>query len=115
MSTRARQPMSDSLRATVTTAGFVVVSLLLMFGADAVMGSAHGATATTATAPAGVSWSGGKVWKPCEYEDSRGCVWDARHMGNGYGRSFIARNSGTIVYIGHKRAHRLLFGADGAA
>jgi len=50
----------------------------------------------------------------CKWEDGSGqrhCVWDARHMGNGGGRSFIALDGGTdravYVYISHKRAHRL--------
>lgn len=47
---------------------------------------------------------------PCEYEDSRSCVWDARHMGNRSGRSFIAGPNGGVKYITHARAHRLLFG-----
>lgn len=49
-----------------------------------------------------------KQWKPCKYEDSLNCVWDARHMGNGHGRSLVAYKSGKIVYISHARAHRML-------
>lgn len=48
--------------------------------------------------------------KPCKHEDSTGCVWDARHMGNGAGKSFIARRDGTITYVTHRRAHRLIHG-----
>jgi hypothetical protein len=33
---------------------------------------------------------------PCQYEDSVGCYWDARTMGNGEGHSFYA------IPIGHK-------------
>jgi len=47
---------------------------------------------------------------PCEYEDSRGCVWDAKHMGNGKGDSFRAFKGGEVRYITHARAHRILFG-----
>ena len=44
----------------------------------------------------------------CQYEDSAGpCVWDARHMGNGSGKSFIRKASGRVEYVGHRRAHRL--------
>lgn len=50
----------------------------------------------------------------CKYEDGSGqarCVWDARHMGNGEGRSLIIRKGGTddmsVRVITHKRAHRL--------
>lgn len=42
----------------------------------------------------------------CKYEDSRNCVWDARHRGNGEGRSFINRN-GKITFISHRAAHAL--------
>lgn len=49
----------------------------------------------------------GKRWVPCEYEDSIGCVWDARHMGNGVGDSFFANRSG-VHYISHARAHSML-------
>ena len=50
-----------------------------------------------------------KRWKPCKYEDSVNCVWDARHMGNGRGDSFKVFRSGKVVYINHREAHRLLF------
>lgn len=47
---------------------------------------------------------------PCEYEDSRSCVWDAKHMGNGQGRSFWTGKAGKVHYISHTKAHRLIFG-----
>lgn len=54
-------------------------------------------------------------WKPCKYEDGSGqsrCIWDARHMGNGFGDSLIIRKGGTdemkVKVISHRRAHRLL-------
>lgn len=37
------------------------------------------------------------------------CVWDAEHMGNGEGLSFIKRSDGTIRFITHRRAHRLAY------
>jgi len=50
----------------------------------------------------------------CQYEDGSGqkrCVWHAESMGNGKGRSFIAKHGGTdraeYIYISHKRAHVL--------
>lgn len=56
----------------------------------------------------------------CRYDDGslpRGawrCVWDARHMGNGFGDSFVAyRSAGAdprIWYVSHRRAHRLMVG-----
>lgn len=42
----------------------------------------------------------------CKYEDSRNCVWDAKHRGNGQGRSFINRN-GKVTFISHRAAHAL--------
>lgn len=56
----------------------------------------------------------------CRYDDGSlpagawRCVWDARHMGNGYGDSFVAfrQESGDprIWYVSHRRAHRLMVG-----
>lgn len=52
---------------------------------------------------------------PCKYEDGSGqarCVWDARHMGNGEGRSLLIKRGGTdaaeYIRISHHRAHRLM-------
>lgn len=46
---------------------------------------------------------------PCKFEDGPGrCVWDARHMGNGEGRSLVWREDGTKRFITHRRAHRLM-------
>lgn len=56
-----------------------------------------------------------REWNACKYEDGSGqrrCLWDARHMGNGSGRSFKIFNGGKdnarIVYISHRRAHHLM-------
>lgn len=49
-----------------------------------------------------------KVWQPCLYEDSINCIWDAKHRGNGKGKSFKATKKGKIKYISHRKAHRLL-------
>lgn len=42
----------------------------------------------------------GRGWEmtPCKYEDSRNCLWDARHRGNGIGRSFI-NIRGRVIYF----------------
>lgn len=48
--------------------------------------------------------------RPCKYEDSINCVWDARHMGNGIGHSFWTGKHGKVHYISHRRAHHLIFG-----
>lgn len=36
------------------------------------------------------------------------CVWDAKHRGNGIGRSFIIRRDGVVFHVTHQRAHRLM-------
>lgn len=58
----------------------------------------------------------------CSFDDGSGtgrrpCVWDARHMGNGLGDSFVAipvypfRGTDPVIrYVSHHRAHRLAFG-----
>lgn len=38
------------------------------------------------------------------------CVWDARHQGNGEGRSYILtrfKGDYLVAYVTHRRAHRL--------
>ena len=73
--------------------------------ATAVLLSAPPAPVLTA-APADAG--GGRSLKPCAYEDGPGpCVWDARHRGNGVGKSFVVRRDGRVVYVTHRRAHRL--------
>lgn len=48
-------------------------------------------------------------WRPCYEGDEVGaCVWDARHMGNGAGRSYLIQRDGDKMWITHRRAHRLL-------
>lgn len=50
-----------------------------------------------------------RQWSPCKYEDqATRCVWDAKHMGNGEGRSFVVRKGGKVQYVSHARAHRML-------
>lgn len=60
---------------------------------------AFGGTAHAATA---------RPHKPCVYEDSSWCVWDAVHMGNGGGRSYWSDRHGRTHYVSHRTAHRLL-------
>lgn len=43
----------------------------------------------------------------CEYEDSTHCVWDARHQGNGIGRSALITKEGKVIFIPHRAAHAL--------
>lgn len=43
---------------------------------------------------------------PCAAEDGPGpCVWDAKHMGNGEGKSYRLRANGDTKYLPHKVAH----------
>lgn len=82
------------IRHALATAGTVVVALVPIVAVNvAARELAHGAPPAMAA---------------CQYEDSPGpCVWDARHMGNGSGKSFIRKASGRVEYVGHRRAHRL--------
>ena len=51
-----------------------------------------------------------KVMPLCDGEDSGPsypCMWDATHMGNGDGDSFILRRSGHVRHVTHRRAHRV--------
>ena len=46
----------------------------------------------------------------CRYEDGPPpCVWDARHMGNGDGRSFRLFADGSKKWLTHRRAHYLAY------
>lgn len=49
---------------------------------------------------------------PCpgdEYVPEHGpCVWDARHMGNGEGKSFWISKAGAFRHVRHVRAHCML-------
>jgi hypothetical protein len=70
--------------------------------------------ATLVTGPSATAHENHRI-EPCEYEDGssqRVCVWDARHMGNGEGSSYIIWHGGTdnqrVVRITHRRAHHLM-------
>lgn len=45
---------------------------------------------------------------PCEYEDSRGCVWVAADRGNGVGRSFHATAGGAVTPLADDVARGIL-------
>jgi hypothetical protein len=44
----------------------------------------------------------------CPTEDSSWCVWDARHRGNGIGRSFWTDHRDRVHYVSHRTAHHML-------
>ena len=75
---------------------------------------AAGETGRTAPAPWQLVTSDTRGGYPaCVSEDSRGCVWDGRHAGNGVGRSFLATRDGRVIYLPHRAAHALI--VDGGA
>lgn len=96
-------------------AGAVVIAASLSIG-----GCPAPADARPAPSPAPVpDHTAGRV-APCRDDSGssrrRVCVWDARHMGNGRGRSFYAYRNAfggdpVIRYVSHRRAHRALNGA----
>jgi hypothetical protein len=49
-------------------------------------------------------------YMPCDQEDSVNCVWDAKHMGNGTGKSFFVGENGRVWYLPHHIAHYLIYG-----
>jgi hypothetical protein len=62
-----------------------------------------------------LSWPGANtsvdqlpIDRPCKFEDSNFCVWDARHMGNGQGSSYVVTKRGKTIYVSHRLAHRML-------
>lgn len=49
---------------------------------------------------------------PCSGEYGAGpCVWDAVHLGNGTGKSFIRHTDGRVEYVSHPVAHQVLYGS----
>jgi hypothetical protein len=73
------------------------------------------ATLLAATIGAGTPSSAQAAeFRPCKYEDGSGqkgpCVWDARHMGNGSGRSYIVWSEDEYERVSHRLAHQLLNG-----
>lgn len=60
--------------------------------------SAHGAS------------TGRTEYMPCGQEGDNNCVWDAKTMGNGVGRSYFVGRDGRVWYLPHHVAHFLIFG-----
>jgi hypothetical protein len=101
--------MRGALAAVVAA---VVLSVAPMAGAEAHDDDGHAVTMAAAS-----------LMAPCKWDDGSGsgrrpCVWDARHMGNGIGRSFVAipvfpfRGTDPVVrYVSHRKAHRYAFGS----
>lgn len=54
--------------------------------------------------------SGRTEYLPCGTEDAVNCVWDARHMGNGTGRSFFVGRDARVYPLPHHLAHYLIYG-----
>jgi hypothetical protein len=50
------------------------------------------------------------TWGPCANDEPEGgpCVWDARHMGDGEGRSLLITRNDRIIFIPHSAAHQLI-------
>lgn len=44
-------------------------------------------------------------WEVNEIRDNLPCVWDARHQGNGLGKSLIFRRSGAVDFYPHRVIH----------
>lgn len=36
---------------------------------------------------------------PCKSEGSNNCFWDAKHSGNGHGKSYVVTKSGQVFYF----------------
>lgn len=80
----------------------------------AVLISTLAASPANATIPDGEAKSEFR-WHFCKAEDGSGqprCIWDARHEGNGYGRSVKIVHGGTerarLTFITHREARQLL-------
>lgn len=87
-----RPILSARIALAVTMIGVIVTILLVVFTGKA-SAQEDDRTVYISHERAHRLWSQGL--KPeCRYEDGSGqrrtCVWDARHMGNGKGRSFLS-------------------------
>lgn len=94
----ARAERGSAMRASLLFS--VVVASAVLLGT---------ALRPTEAAPAPMS-----SFRACAQEDSRSCVWDARHQGNGAGTSFISGPKGQTIYVTHRVAHTLICGSLGA-
>jgi hypothetical protein len=70
------------------------------------------AALTTGPAIAAPDQPGTGRLAPCQSEGDNGCVWDARHMGNGIGHSYIATPDGHVIRVPHYVAHALINGGE---
>jgi hypothetical protein len=76
----------------------------------AIATAASVAALTLSAAPASADLASSGL-APCVVEDqSTPCVWDARHRGNGHGRSFRVNRQGEVKFISHAQAHELMMG-----
>lgn len=100
MTTANRKPAHCSSR----TAGTLPAILVLCALAAAFL------FATISTADAGTVAESGRVDRTaaCATDEPSvtRCVWDARHQGNGAGRSFVTEGE-QVRYVTHRRAHWL--------
>lgn len=96
------------LRLLGTTLLSVLMPITLAFGGIAILADKAQAAPSSRVDPV---FPRGLPYAPTE--DScfaKRCVWDAKHQGNGRGRSYILtehRGDFLVKYITHKRAHRL--------
>ena len=89
-----------SMRRAVAAVALAVVATLVPY-------SPASAARPDPIFPRGLPWA--------EYEDAcavgvHRCVWDAKHRGNGQGKSYILtryRGDFLVKYVTHRRAHRL--------
>jgi hypothetical protein len=102
-------------RLTVVVLGVTAAAVLpAVVGVVLTAPNAHAATVPAYMGVPVPSPDGG-TRTPCATEDSgaRGCVWDARHTGDGDGRSYVLPTGSAddrVTYVTHNRAHALLTG-----
>lgn len=98
----------NDLRVLCSTLLAALVPIVLVFGGIAILADKASAAPSSRVDPV---FPRGLPYAPTE--DScftKRCVWDAKHQGNGRGRSYILtehRGDFLVRYITHKRAHRL--------
>lgn len=107
--TERNDEMSKAMRAMVVALVLGVMGLVGCVPAYAAEGSAapDGGWVLAATgAPVDVSET-----PACESEDQEygPCLWDARSMGNGQGRSFIVEEDGSVSYLRWRDAREVAF------
>ncbi len=115
--------LPNILAATLNLGLFLLVVVVGVAGhldsrrADVTEATIVAPSAASQTAPSYGGWR--EMLQPgngraCKFEDGSGgrrpCVWDARHRGNGQGRSVIIDRRGRAHNISHATAHRSLHG-----